>query len=441
MTNERFMRPVRLIPALVFGFVVGYAHDASASGFQLIEQNASGLGNAYAGSAAVAENASTVFFNPAGMTQLQDREISAGAVAVKARYDFSNNDSSTGGLTGNGTKDRDWIVVPNAYMSWALNKDLYLGLGISAPFGLKTDYSVPWTGAAQSTKFAINTLNVNPSLAYRVNQAVSLGFGLNWQKIDAEYLRLAGIDAGTTNSVAAKMKLSGDAWGWNAGALFTLSPATKVGVSYRSAIKFNTTGLVGLSNDGTADGIATMAALNGQGASSDLKADLTLPGTFIMSVAQKLSEQWEMLGDVSRTGWSSIPKVDIVRTSNVANGALAQTLDTNFRNTWRVALGATYKVNDAWKAKFGISYDQTPTRDPEHRLSSLPDNNRTWLSFGGQWKADKQSVLDFGVAYLYFKESSINNDQTTGQAVPMGVVNGSYKDSAWLLGTQYSRSF
>ncbi len=441
MTNDNFMRPVRLIPALVLGFVAGYANYASASGFQLIEQNASGLGNAYAGSAAVAENASTVFFNPAGMTQLQDREISVGAVAVKARYDFSNSASSTGGLTGSGAKNNDWIVIPDVYMSWALSKDLYLGLGIGAPFGLKTEYNVPWTGAAQSTKFSINTLNVNPSLAYRVNDAVSLGFGLNWQRRDAEYLRLAGVDAGTTSSVAAKMNLSGDAWGWNAGALFTLSPVTKVGVSYRSAIKFNTTGLVGLSSDGTAGGIATLDALNAGGGSSDLKADLTLPGTFIMSVTQKLSEQWEMLGDVSRTGWSSIPKVDIVRTSNVANGAIAQTLDTNFRNTWRVALGATYKVNDAWKAKFGIAYDQTPTRDPEHRLTSLPDNNRTWLSLGGQWRADKQSVLDFGLAYLYFKESSINNDQTTGQAVPMGVVNGKYKDSAWLLGAQYSRSF
>lgn len=438
MINQKLTQPMHLIPAMLLGF---FASHASASGFQLLEQNASGLGNAYAGSAAVAENASTVFFNPAGMTQLQNREISLGLVAVKARYDFTDRASSTGGLTGNGSRDNDWIPVPDMYASWALNKDWYLGLGISAPFGLKTEYNAPWTGAAQSTKFAINTLNVNPSLAYRVSDSVSLGLGVNWQRIDAEYIRLAGTGAGTTSSVTAKMNLSGDAWGWNAGALFTLSPTTKVGVSYRSQVKFNTTGLVGLSNDGTAGGIATMAALNAGGGSSDLKADLTLPSTFIMSVTQNLNDRWTMLGDVSRTGWSSIPKVDIVRTSNAASGSLAQTLDTRFRDTWRVALGATYRVNDAWKAKFGIAYDQTPTRDPEHRLTALPDNNRAWLSFGGQWQADKQSVLDFGVAYLYFKESSINNDQTTGQAIPQGVVNGNYKDSAWLLGAQYSRSF
>lgn len=441
---------VRAIPALVAGMASGYA---AASGFQLIEQSASGIGNAYAGSAAVAENASTIFSNPAGMTQLQEREFSAGVTAVQPSFKFSNSASSAGNLSAAGTGGDGGSLnfVPNGYASWAVNKDLYLGLGISAPFGLKTEYNNPWIGAAQSLKFEIKTLNVNPSIAYRVNDTVSLGFGLDWQKIDAEYRRLAGtglaptglpsppfpaaIDVSTITSV---LKVNDDAWGWNAGALFNVSPATKIGVSYRSAIKYKLTGDVSLSADGTVAGATALAVLTGGGKASNVSADLKLPDTWIFSATHKLNDQWELLGDLSRTGWASIPKLDIVRTSGVASGAIAQTLNTDFRNTWRAALGANYKLSDTVKLKMGIAYDQTPVKAAESRLVSLPDNNRTWLSVGTQWQASKSSTLDVGLAYLFVKDAPINNNQS---ATLQGLVNGTYSDNAWLLGAQYSYRF
>lgn len=395
---------MQIVPALVLGLFAGHA---SASGFQLLEQNASGIGTAYAGSAAVADNASTVFYNPAGMTQLRDREISVGVSAVTPSFKFSDR-GSDGVAAGEGGDGGGTSFIPNAYLSAALTKDLYVGLGISSPFGLKTEYDNPWTGGAQAQKFEIRTVNVNPSLAWRVNDKVSLGFGLNWQKFDAEYHRLASTAA---NSPLLRLNLDDSAWGWNAGALFTLSPSTRLGLSYRSAIKFETTGDIN----------------GGAGA----KADLKLPDTFTISVAQKLSDRWEMLGDLSRTGWSSISKVDIV-------SADPQTLDTDFRNTWRVALGANYLMNDAWKLKFGVAYDQTPVKGAETRMVSLPDNNRVWLSLGAQWKLSNASRIDFGGAYLYLKDADINNDQI---AAGLGRVSGTYKDSIWVFGAQYSQSF
>jgi len=172
-----FPSTMKLLPALIISLLAG---NASAAGFQLLEQNASGLGNAYAGSAAVAENASTIFYNPAGMTQLKDRELSTGLVAVGTSFKFNDTGSSVGFLTGTGTGGNGggWGFIPNAYMSWALNKDLYVGLGVGAPFGLKTEYDNPWVGAAQSTLFDIKTYNINPSVAYRVNDQVSIGAGL-----------------------------------------------------------------------------------------------------------------------------------------------------------------------------------------------------------------------------------------------------------------------
>lgn len=433
---------MKLIPALL---LVAFSGAASASGFQLLEQNASGIGNAYAGSAAVADNASTIYFNPAGMTQLQAREVSGGLAAVDPSFSFKNKGSSAGTLNtaGNGGDAGGWSFIPNGYLSWALTQDLYVGIGVGAPFGLKTEYDDRWIGAAQSSSFEVKTYNINPSIAYRINDKISLGAGANWQKLDAEYVRLATVGAGTPfavgDRVTSKLTLSDTAWGWNAGALFTLSPSTKVGLSYRSQIKYGADGKIKLSSDGTGPGNATLAALVGLGSQSDAKASITMPDTFIMSVTQKLSDSWEMLGDVSWTGWSSIPKVDIMRTSGLQNGATAQTLVTDFRDTWRVALGASYKFNDAWKLKYGVAYDQTPVKGSDTRLTSLPDNNRVWFSFGAQWMPSKASRLDLGVSYIYVQDSKIDNNQTANFR---GRVTGEYNDSSiWLLGAQYSMSF
>lgn len=412
---------MKLIPALVLGLFANYA---SASGFQLIEQNASGLGNAYAGSAAIADNASTIFYNPAGMTQLQDREFSGGMAAVGTSFKFTDQGSSVSALAGagNGGDGGNWGFVPNAYMSWALNKDLYVGVGMGAPFGMKTEYANPWIGAAQSLMFDVKTYNINPSVAYRVNERVSVGAGLSWQRLTADYERLGGLSPAAP---LVTLDLKGDSWGWNIGGLFTISPDTKIGVSYRSAISYDLTGNINVSNTNTA-----------------AKASLKLPDTFILSGTHQLNNKWQLLGDISWTGWSSIPKIDILRSSN---NTIAQTLDTEFRDTWRVAAGANYQYSADIKLKMGIAYDQTPVKSAATRLVSLPDNNRLWLSGGAQWTPSKGSVLDFGVTYLYLKDSKINNNQSATAPTPVspsrGIVTGSYAASAWILGVQYSHAF
>lgn len=438
---------LRIIPALL---AIAFSGTASAAGFQLLEQNASGIGNAYAGSAAVAENASTIFFNPAGMTQLQAREVSVGLTGVDPSFKFHNGASNANTfapagpssvLSGNGGDGGGWGAVPNAYLSWALNKDLYLGLGIGAPFGLRTEYDRGWTGGAQSLKFDIKTINVNPSIAYRVNEMVSLGAGVSWQKLDAEYVR----QVGTANYAAvipplasstARLKLSDDSWGWNVGALFNLTPATKIGLSYRSTVKYTATGDVVVSGPS--------AAVNA-GGTSNTKATIKLPDTFVLSGTHKLNDTWELLGDISWTGWSSIPKVDIVRTSGALSGTLAQTLVTDFRDTWRFAIGTNYRLSEALKLKFGLAYDQTPVKSSTTRLVSLPDNDRTWFSLGAQWKPSKETALDVGAAYLYVPNAKIHNDQTAtmpaGAALNRGLVDGTYKNNAWILGAQYSVAF
>ena len=423
----------RLLPAALLALGSG---AASAAGFQLLEQNASGIGNAYAGSAAVAENASTIFFNPAGMTQLQAREVSLGISAVRPSFEFKNKGSVGGALSGNGDDAGDWAAIPNAYLSWALNKDVYLGLGLSGPFGLVTDYGDSWVGGAQALKFEIKTININPSIAWRVNDKISLGAGVNWQRMEAQYERILAVsNLGPVPlaSSTAKLDVDNDAWGWNVGALFTLSPTTKVGVSYRSKIDHKLDG--DLKVEGPA---AQFGGIDPRLRSVKAKVDVELPDTFIISTTQKLSDRWEMLGDLSWTGWSSVKDVPIVRDSGLLAGSTAQTLEADFKDTWRVALGANYLLNDAWKLKFGIAYDQTPVKDKERRLVSLPDNDRTWFSFGGQWKISKTNTLDLGASYLYVPKTKIDNNQLSDGR---GRVTGEYDSSVWILGAQYSMAF
>ncbi len=416
----------RAVPAALLAMASGVA---SAAGFQLMEQNASGLGNAYAGSAAVAENAGTIFFNPAGMTQLQAREASFGVAAVRPSFEFSDKGSQSGVLSGNGDDAGGWAALPNAYLSWALNKDLYVGVGLSAPFGLVTDYDESWVGGAQSLNFEIKTYNINPSIAYRVNDKLSLGAGLNWQRAEAEYERIAAVAPGLATTFAT-LDVDSDAWGWNIGVLFTPSPSMKIGVSYRSKIEHELEGDLKLKG--------TLAGAVPQTTSGKARADVDLPDTLILSAAQQLDERWEMLGDLSWTGWSNIKKVDIDRRSGPLSGVTVQTLNTDYRDSWRVALGANYKLNDAWKLKFGVAYDQAPVRGRDRRLVALPDNDRTWFALGGQWKATKTTTLDVGGAYLYVRDTKIDNDQS---AAGRGRVTGEYESDVWIFGAQYSMAF
>lgn len=396
---------LRSLPAML---MIAFSGAASAGAFQLWEQSASGVGNAYAGSAAIADNASMVFYNPAGLTQLTGFQLSAGVAGVGPSYKFHDAGSTGGG--GNGGDAGSWAAVPNAHFAWQLAPNWVVGFGISSPFGLATEYQDSgWVGRYQSLKSEVKTVNYNPSLAYRVNDQLSLGFGVNYQTIDAE---LTAAVPGPTGY--SRLKGSDSAWGWNTGALLTLSPAMRVGLSYRSSIKY------------TLEGDATTAL-----SSTPVRTEIKLPDTYILSVWQQVSDRWEAMGDASYTRWSTLKTLDLY---NRDTGAQLPGETFNYRNTWRLAWGAAYLASDALKVKFGIAYDRTPTTDT-NRSARVPDNNRIWLSLGGQWNMGKNGKIDLGYSYLYLRDPSIYQSKfgTT--------LNGTYDASAHIVGLQYSAGF
>src|SRR5204862_122605 len=291
--GEKKMKRNALAGAVVSALGLMAGSEAHAAAFALYEQGVSGLGNAYAGAAAVAEDATTVWWNPASI---------GGGIS----YQRGKVDLKTG-----------------------------------------VNYSAIVSGA------------LGPNLE-----------GQNTTSVD------------------------GDAWGFNVGGLFNVAPATRVGIHYRSSLDYKLDGNTSFSNVPAAfAGIPAAAAGTSNG---NVKLDLKTPDNISFSVAHKLNDQWDLLGDLTWWHWSKIKQLPVVRTSGPANGTTLSTLAFNFDDTWRASIGANYKLNGPWTLKLGAAYDQTPVPNAESRSVRLPDNDRYWLSVGAAYQVSRDGKLDFG---------------------------------------------
>jgi long-chain fatty acid transport protein len=406
---------------------------AQASGFQLIEQNASGLGNAYAGQAAAAENASTIYYNPAGMTLLPGKQVSGAIHLIGPSAEFSDNGGSRSpaGLPApaggsNGGDAGGWTPTGNGYMSWQVSPNLWAGVGLAVPFGLKTEYDTNFIGRYQSQMAELKTYDINPSLAYKVSDSFSIGGGVSYQHAEVTLNR--SFFAGPI-SPPENVSLDDSAWGWNLGAMFTMSPQTRIGVSYRSTLKYDLDGRVNITGIGSASASAT----------------LRMPDTYSVAISHQWNDKWQLLGDVTLTRWSTIKNVPLVLTSAGLGafpaGATADTLDFQFRDSWRIGLGANYKWNQNLTLKLGTAYDQTPVPDSLHRTAFLPDSDRYWLAIGAKYQLSKQAALDVGYAHLFVSDGDTLRNKGVGAAGAQGIVSGSYKNEVNILSAQFSYSF
>ena len=438
--QKKFQR--NLMALAVASTLGGASTLASAAGFALIEQSASGMGNAFAGAAATAEDASTVFYNPAGMSRLEGTQITVGGHLIDLSAKFSNSGSSkpaaivTNPLGGNGGDAGGIAVVPNFYFVMPIGERLNFGVGVNAPFGLKTEYDDNWAGRFQGIKSDLMAINVNPALSFKVNDVFSVGVGANYQRLKAELTNAVVLGANTEGR--AKLEADDDAWGWNAGVLFQPTSSTKIGASYRSKLNYK---LDGTTTVTTATGAVVAPA------SGPTTAAVTLPDSFSLSLAQKLNDQWEFLADATYTKWSEINRINIV---NSTDGTLRDSLVLDFDNTWRYSIGANYKLNDGWTLKGGVAYDQSPVKGATTRSVRLPDNDRTWLSLGASMKILNSGKLDFGYSHLFIKDADINftrSQQAPGQTTPTpapgtaSTVLGTYTGSVDVFSVQYSLSF
>jgi long-chain fatty acid transport protein len=415
---------------------VGNAH---AAGYALVEQSASGIGNAFAGAAATAEDASTIFFNPAGMTYLPDNQLVVAGHAIRSSVEFRDNGShlspQTGGLAtkgGDGGDAGDWAYLPNVYFTQAVHPKIKLGIGVNAPFGLKTNYDNGWVGRYQALKSELKTINLNPSIAYKVNDWLSLGVGFSAMWAQAELTN--AVDFGTLlrvpQGVDGQAQLKGDnwSWGWNLGAMFQVTEATRVGLAYRSQVHQNLEGNV------TFSGVPRpLAALFYSG---PVTARLATPDSVSGSVFHQLNKQWDIMADLTWTHWSTFHDLTPLRISGIPLSSTAEHWDDAFR----ASLGASFHYNENLKLRTGFAYDQSPVPSA-YRTPRIPDSDRFWLSIGANYKLTPWSSLDFGYTHIFVANSSINKITDVSVPALRDTLAGSYTSNINILSVQFTHTF
>lgn len=414
---------------------------AQAAGFALMEQGASGLGSAYAGAAVAAEDASTVFFNPAGIAALDRREFAAALVAVAPAARFQDGGSQAAALQARGGEGGDAggvAPLPSLYYTQPLGGRWRLGVALNVPFGLSTEYDPDWVGRFQAVKSELATVNLNPSLALKLNEAWSLGAGLNYQRAEAELSHnvnysAAAFAAGGPALLGAvggpgregRVTFEGDdgAWGYNVGLRYAPG-STRLGAAYRSRLKYTLTG-----DARFAERPAALAAGLPDG---PVEARLTVPDSLALAASHDFGRV-ELLADATWTHWSVFDTLRVTR----ASGAVLTDQPQRWDDVWRLAVGAKFAAGPAWTWRVGVAWDESPVPD-EYRNARVPDADRVWLAVGGRYRWSSAGALDVGYARLITGDAPIHQDQTASGG---GRLQGEYDNHADVLGVQLSYGF
>ena len=393
-----------------------------AAGFALIEQSVSSMGTAYAGAGSISEDASTVFFNPASMARLEGSQLSAGLHIVLPDSDFSGTGTynashpiysppspiaglglggtSFGGGGGNGGKD---AVVPHFTYVHDINEKWNFGFSVNAPFGLATEYNSTWAGRYSAIESEIISVNLNPTLSFKIDEHASIGFGLNAMYASLELKN--AIDDGLLNILAGgpfpilpgaadrEGKIDAiDDWGFgfNVGILLEPTDHTRLGLAYRSKVDVDL--------DGDFKSQSRFVP------SSSAKADVSLPDNLLLSAYHEITPKYAIMADVLWTQWSKISDLKVELGTGSTN-----TFDLQWEDTVRVAVGGSYKYDSKWTLRTGVAYDESPTRNQELRLAALPDDDRIWLDFGVGYRHSDKLSFDFGYAHLFIDDPKINS--------------------------------
>lgn len=437
-----------LLITLALAVVILGPGTAFGAGFALTEQSVAGLGNAHAGGAAVAENASTIFFNPAGLTRLKGNELILNTHVIRPRIKYQDDGSThaTGAPldvnNDNGGEIGSTDLIPNGYYSFTSENGLAFGIGVHAPYGLSIDYNDEWVGRYYSQEMKLKTININPTVAYRVSDQLSLGLGLSAQNYDAKMsnavdfgglaFELSGYNPALAPLIQqrdGKVALDGDDWGYgfNAGLLYEVNDNTRVGLSYRSRIKHEVKGNAKftipavISGDPVLDG--TIAAVF---ADAHVTADVTTPDSASLSVYHRLDPRLALMADVTWTNWSLLDELKVKM-----DNAYGESVTTyGWEDAWRIALGATYNPTPDWPLRFGVAYDQTPVPSSSVRIPAVPDQDRYWVTLGTGYRLNDRVKFDIAYAHLFVKDTDINKSVLEPENVSRGNLRGSYDISA-----------
>lgn len=364
--------PTFKIAAAAMMVAGAFATQTYAAGFQLSEQSAIQMGRAMAGAGIVGDDLSAVHYNPAGMTLLSGTRMQATGtwVAVNLDYEGDSGQSENGRLKGQ--------TIPAGFITHQINDSLWAGLGLTVPYGMGTEYDEGWEGRERGTESMILTFDINPNLAWKVNDKLSVGGGISLQYAKAEL----GMGMGSTQ---ANVKGDSWAWGWNVGVMFQPVETVRLGLAYRSHIAHNAEGHTDVK------GLLNLT--------SDMKVRIKTPDTVTLSATWEATDALRLSGTARWSKWSNFHSLDIQNLDLAGPQFSSTVVENNWDDTWFFSVGADYKLNGQWTIRGGVAYDQGPVEN-QYRMAVIPDTDRVWFSGGASYKYTDNLTFDFGATYI-----------------------------------------
>lgn len=453
------------IAAAAFAVAGAFASTAHAAGFMLTEQTAGSLGRAYAGVGVDGTDVAGVYYNPATMTLHPGTNIQAGFVGVGLNLDYADKDGST----ANGRFHPQ--AIPHGYITHQINDSTWVGLALTVPFGMGTDYDSDWVRNNRGIKATILTLDINPNVAWKVTDKISIGAGVSLQyasadlKIQQNFMKsdIGQSMQGTINGIigsiqdeALKEKISkaaekasstseidADSWAWgfNVGVMWTPVESVRLGVSYRSKIEHNADGTLSNRPDATMSGLLDTLSTavpgiegNFSGLLGDISGSATVsaPAWAMAAAAWDVNDLLSLYATFRWTDWSSFDKLEIY-----GNGIQMATVNNKWKDTYLGSLGADLRLTDWWTLRGGIAYESSPISDPSYRTAIIPDADRWWFAIGSSFKLTDQLIWDISFAHLHgVHERNLYAEEGSNEKV------GRFRKlDAYLLGTQLQYRF
>lgn len=369
------------------------ASAAHAAGFMLTEQSAGALGRAYAGVGVDGTDLSGVYYNPATMTLHPGTQIQAGFVAVGLDLAFEGA-GKYDGVSENGQYNTQ--AIPHGYISHQLTDSMWIGLAMTVPFGMGTEYKDDWRLANRGISAEVLTFDFNPNVAWKVSDKLSLGAGMSIQYAAAdlkmqENLGIAKLDG--------EVDADSIAWGFNVGLMWSPLENLRFGLSYRSKVNHNAEGDFTIDNiRDVQEGYEYIYGL--AGTYGDARATLSAPAWAMATAAWDVNELLSLYATFRWTDWSSFDTLDI-KSSGLNPVGGVKTVENHWQDTYLVSVGADLRFTNWWTFRAGIGYETSAVDDPKYRTAIIPDADRLWLALGSSFKATENMQIDVSAAWLH----------------------------------------
>lgn len=389
------------------------ASAAHAAGFMLTEQSAGALGRAYAGVGVDGTDLSGVYYNPATMTLHPGTQIQAGFVAVGLDLAFEGTGPNSD-VSENGQYNTQ--AIPHGYISHQISDSMWVGLAMTVPFGMGTEYDDDWRFANRGISAEVLTFDFNPNVAWKVSDKLSLGAGMSIQYAKADLKMKDNI----IKSVPALGTVNGEvdadswAWGFNIGLMWTPVENLRFGLSYRSKINHNADGDFTLSdadvdmnvaNDLISQGLLTPELLAGMQALVNnpqaASATISTPAWLMATAAWDVNHLLSLYATFRWTDWSSFDTLDIKSPVALASQGGVKTVENHWQDTYLFSVGADLRFTNWWTFRAGIGYETSPVDDPSYRTAIIPDADRWWFALGSSFQATKNMQVDVSAAWLH----------------------------------------